>query len=134
MAGYETMSDGHQRNMVLPRRDDQPKPGLYKIRLCRGGPWVAAELRYGPPSDPETGKPLDRSPRWQTFINGREFGNGPTPESAGVYKVWPYGVEIDEAEFRYLLGVSNWAKSHSPQSPEADPDKPVDFLKAPITF
>lgn len=30
--------------MTEPRRIDQPQPGLYRARLVKGGPWVAARM------------------------------------------------------------------------------------------
>lgn len=47
--------------MTAGRVIDQPAPGLYRARLVKGGPWVAARIWRGPPTDPLTGEELERA-------------------------------------------------------------------------
>lgn len=51
-------------------RVDEPRPGFYKTRLVRGGPWVGAQLFWQWPTDPHTGEQLDRSPTMIALVNG----------------------------------------------------------------
>ena len=112
---------------------DKPQPGLFKMRLVRGGPWVAARIFYEPATDPLTGEALDRSYYWRATIDGRLIKEPSTdPFEADVDRVWIYGRPIDQAEFDHLSGVSTWAKEHSPTSPEAEPGKAVNLLTVPI--
>lgn len=99
---------------------DTPTAGFYAMRLVRNGPLVPVRIWYGPPHDPVTGEELDRSHRYQA-----ELGGKPTD----VDRVWPWCAKhpIDEAEYRYMLGVSQWAAEHAPKEPEAQPRQPVDL-------
>lgn len=54
-----------------PRVIDRPTPGLYRTRLVKGGPWVAARIWHGPPSDPLTGEVLERAHALRCEIDGR---------------------------------------------------------------
>lgn len=100
---------------------DQPEAGYYRTRQVRGGPWCAVRIWHGPPVDPHTGEELDRAPRWQATIDGRE---------ADAMYLWPYcgGNRIDEAEYNYLMATSAYAKQHAPDHPAADPMKPIDHM------
>lgn len=48
-----------------------PTPGLYRTRLVKGGPWVAARIWSEPPTDPVTGETLDRSWVLRCSVDGR---------------------------------------------------------------
>lgn len=108
---------------------DQPRPGFFKMRLVKGGPFVGAELRYGPSRDPDTGGILyERSYLWETRINGALARDpSPDPVAAGVFRVWLSGTEIDEEEFRYLIADREWCAKHAPHRPEAQPARKVDL-------
>lgn len=86
---------------------DTPIAGLYRGRMVRGGPWVAVRIWFGPPADPVTGEPLDRSHRWQALRNG---------ESCEVDTVWPYvyGQTCDEGTYETLLQSGRWAAENNP--------------------
>ena len=106
---------------------DQPVAGYYRTRLVRGGPWCAVRIWYGPTHDPETSEPLDRSAHWQATVNGIE---------QDAYEIWPWCCDkpIDEAEFRYLTGLSAHAKTWEPSAPEAQPTKRIDFNRTKPVF
>ena len=118
-----------------PRALAKPEPGFYRVRLIRGGPWVAARISYGPPPDPETGEPLDRSWFWTVEIDGQLYADpSPSWRRAGVDRVWLFGEKITEAEYDYLLAMRHHAVTHEPALPAAQPDKPVDLLRVPTPF
>lgn len=106
---------------------DHPVPGLYKIRLAKDAPWSPVKIVFGPPNDPDTGEPLDRSPRWQCFIRGELY-----PMS----RVWPWCGRwpIEEPEYRYLMALKGWADEHALGAPEANPRAAVDLTKIPPLF
>lgn len=105
----------------------QPTPGFYKIRLTKGGHYVGVRIWFGPPHDPVTGEEMDRSWRWQASANGRYIE---------IDRVWPRcGRDpISQAEHDYLANLQSWAEVHAPNSPQADPRKPIDLLRAPLPF
>lgn len=96
-------------------RVDTPKAGYYKMRLVKGGTWVGVKLWHGPPHDPWSGAILDRSWRWQALVDGKE---------GDPFETWirAAGHPIDEAEYRYLLAHSEWAKVNAP---DLAPDRAV---------
>lgn len=105
--------------MNAPYHVDTPTAGHYAMRLVRNGPLVPVRIWFGPPHDPVTGEELDRSPRYQAQIAGKE---------ADIDRVWPWCAKnpIAENEYRYMLDVSQWATEHAPREPEAKPREPVD--------
>jgi hypothetical protein len=106
---------------------DVPRAGFYKLRLVRGGVHVGVRLWEGPPLDPVTRRPLDRSWRWQACCDGR---------LCPVDRVWPWcvGEPIGEDEYRWLLADRRWARSWAPGLPEANPREPVSFRVIPDPF
>lgn len=106
---------------------DVPEAGFYRTKLVRGGPWCGVRIWFGAPPDPETGEPLDRSPRWQAEINGN---------LADIDQVWPYvaGRFIDEAEYRYLTALSKHAKAWDRSLPEAKPTQAIDINRTRPVF
>jgi len=117
----------------MPEHGD-PVPGFYRIRLVRGGPWVGARITYGPPLDPIDGEELDRSPRWNAFIDGELIGEpGPCPHKAGAFRIWP-AHSISQAEHDYLVATARWARDHAQAEPAANPRQTIDPLTAPVPF
>lgn len=111
-------------------------PLYYAVRLVKNAPRVGVCLEYGIPNDPVTHEPLDRSPRWQCWINGESVsGDTVILEMDGVTKM-PIvnGEKITHQEYAYLLDVARWAAAHAPDSPEANPRKPIDLNTAPTIF
>jgi hypothetical protein len=47
-----------------------------------------------------------------------------------VDRFWPWCARepIDQSEYRFLVASAEWARKHAPESPKANPRKPVDFL------
>lgn len=114
--------------MTEPRHVAQPRPGYYALRLVKDGPFVAAMITHAPTLDPETGEPMDRSPLWSAFIDG-ELVEEPSPDwvAAGVGRIWHAGERVSQEDYDYRLALAAWAREHAPNSPEANPFKPVDY-------
>ena len=106
-------------------------PGTYKLRLVRGGPWVAAELTYGPPLDPETGEPLERSWRWQVRLNGVAYERHDMDEMIWRVHTSP---RIGQAEHDHMVEVARWAREEAPGLPEANERDPVDLRRMESLF
>lgn len=104
---------------------DVPTAGFYRFRLRRGAVPVGIRIWFGAPLDPVTGEEMDRSHRWQAHCNGSYID---------LARVWPGCADepIDEREYRHLCRLQEWGEQHAPDSPQADPTRPVDLLTAPI--
>lgn len=108
-------------------RIDLPRPGFYKMRLCRGGAWSFFRIAYGPAADPETGTPMDRPWLWEVWQDGLQLGRAsPDPVAAGVFPIWIGGRPITEAEYRAGCARAIWAREHRPDLPEARPERRAD--------
>jgi hypothetical protein len=105
---------------------ETPVEGCYRIRLTRGGPFVAVRIWFGPPLDPETGKEMaERGDRWQCRINGSRL--------VPIDRMWPYVARqpISEAEHRKLVRLS---RTMDPKHAFYDPTKAINRLVAPVPF
>ena len=102
--------------------------GLFRCQLVKGGPYIATSMTYAPPTDPDTGETLDRSPRW-TLKRGSEERIEFNPAKFGIVS----GEPISEADYKYLLGVQEWAGS-VPDAPESAPRQKIDFHTARLPF
>lgn len=106
---------------------DTPVAGWYKMRLRSNGVYVGIRIWWGQPLDPIDGSVLDRSFRWNATANGGAID---------LERVWPRcaGDPTTEAEAAYLATLQAWGEQNAPDSPQANPHKPVDFLTAPLPF
>lgn len=111
--------------MTAPRVLSDPQPGFFAVRMVKGGPRVAARIVRSVATDPMTGETLDRSP-----VTWAEIAGKPVE----VDRVWMFGEVIDEAEYRRLTAVAEWARYFSPDDPAAAPDQRIDHLSTPIPF
>lgn len=104
-----------------------PEAGFYRFRMRSGGVYGVVRLRYGPPDDPVTGEPLDRSWRWMADFNG---------ELVDLDRVWPACAKMPttEQEYRRAIARQAWAQEHAPDSAYADPRARHDPLSAPMPF
>jgi hypothetical protein len=115
-------------------RGTNPEPGLFRVRLVRGGPYVAAEIRHEPPKDPVTKEFLERSFYWYAVINGEaEAARGIQPTHK-VEQIWLFGEKIDREMYEWLRADRAWARSWAPGSAEANPRKAIDLGKEPVVF
>lgn len=109
-----------------------PQPGLFRLRLAKGAPFVAARIVHEPSRDPEDGSILDRSPLWRGDING-EIDPNPSPApTEAVWRIWLHGDPIDEAEFTYLSKDAEWARQHAPDDPRARPREKADLRQMKV--
>ena len=98
----------------MPRRTDQPQPGWYTIRLCKGGPPVGAQIIR------------DDDGNWWCSIDDVTYGPNTDPfQIDALTQVHAYGQEVTEAEFRYRIELGRWARQHAPSHPAANPRRPV---------
>lgn len=95
---------------------NQPQSGFFRRKLIKDGPYVPARIWI----DRTTrailcevdGQPADPLDQW-TFLAGRP---------------------VSEADFRFMVAHAAWARQHSPTSPNANPDQPIDPITSPLPF
>lgn len=110
----------------------EPRAGYFKTRMVRNGPFVSAEIRYGPGIDPDTGECMDRGYLWEALIDGKHIRNpSPDPLTAGAIRIWESAIEISEKEFRDMGDAKTWCKHNEPESPHLHPDTKVDLVDLP---
>jgi len=111
-----------------------PVPGHFKIRLRRGGPYVAARISRechctvnggNENAAHEWRSTCDRYPPMFAEADGRY---------TDVERVWVYGTPIPEAEYRYLMANADWARAYAPHLPAARPNETIDLNKTPPIF
>lgn len=115
-------------------RGATPSPGLFKLQLVRGGPYVAARINHAPTRDPLTNEQLDRSWYFEAEIDGASVDEISPSPSATVWQIWEFGVRINDAEHRYLIELASYARQHAPHEPIATPYEPIDLNKIPPLF
>ncbi len=104
----------------MTRAIASPEPGFFRMKLTRGGIFVAAII-WRPcriESNPETFQAVDRWPHLEAEIDGKP---------ADVDRVWTSGRRIPIAEYQFLKADRAWAREWAPQSPEANPRVAIDF-------
>lgn len=114
--------------------DHKPEPCFRQIKRVKGAVWLAARIHRtchctvngGDESAPHPWRDTcDRYPHLAAEIDGK-----PAP----LDRVYAWGEEIDEAEYDYLIADRAHARRHRPESPEANPGRPVDFDTLPPPF
>ena len=118
----------------MSRQIDQPRPGYFKMRIVKGGPFVGAEIRHGPSRDPETGEELERSWLWEALIDGKH-ARPPAcdPMNAGVFRIWESATEISEHEYRFMISDAEWCKQHAPEEPKSKPNAEINLVNLPAS-
>ena len=103
---------------------DEPKCGWYQRRLVKGGPMVPARIWLFSETDTGTGELLDEE-LLQCEVNG---------ERADATEQWSYLAShpITEQQFRYLTALAEYARTHMPTHPLANPREAVDFMTVPL--
>ena len=110
------------------RDPDKPEEGYYALKLVKGGPEVAACILRVPSeavehSLYEWGARADDEPLGISHLD---------PQLAnGVQQVWLFGRRISQQEHDFMLARARHAKLHDPQSPWANPRKPLDLKSIP---
>lgn len=101
---------------------------------------IPVRIWFGPPSDPDTGEDMDRSPRWRVQIGGVEIDNEPVRMGGitfdGLTSFWPSCCTspIDEAEYRYRIERQEWAAEYDPLDPFKDIGGFIDPMSATLPF
>lgn len=111
---------------------DSPKPGYFKTRLVRNGPWIGAKIFKTPCQCTINGGDENEKHIWNESCD-----RYPHPElsaeidgrPANMTRVWEFSTEVDEKEFNYLTSSARWDRQNDPDSPYVTPDKAIDINK-----
>lgn len=111
----------------VARKIDEPRTGYFKIRLCKGGPWVGAII-YRPcpmnPVDWETDPSTWCTPTKETPDLAAEIdGIG----AVDVDRVWLWARDIPHKEWLYLTKSAAWDREFAPDSPAANPYRSINL-------
>lgn len=112
------------RRNEAPRLVDAPEPGIFRLRLVKGGPFVAAKIER------------HSDGRWQAFVNGdpEDEGDHDPVRARSVTRIWNYGVRISEDEYHVLIGTVAWAMANAPDAPEAHPTESINLDRLPPLY
>lgn len=103
---------------------ETPQDGFFKCRLVRGGVWVAARIWRDPEKDFMTGKATGYD-----VVHCEIAG-----KAQNAMAKWDMLARnpISQEDFNYLKATSEWAKQYAPNSSEANPSSPIDWLVEPL--
>lgn len=103
------------------RDPDKPEPGFYALKLVKKGPEVAARIFK---MEALFGQYL-----WGAMIDGEFVGDYvEDPQlQQGVQQIWLFGRKIGLQEYEFMLARAAHAKQHEPNSPWANPRRPIDL-------
>jgi hypothetical protein len=99
-----------------------PRPGWFKMRLVKGGPWLPARIdqdcycTVGCEEAHQWTSACDRHPHLRAVLDGREVT---------LERVWTSGREISEGEHSYLVQALAYDRAHGERSARAD--QPIDL-------
>lgn len=119
-----------------PQRIDEVQAGFYRLQAVRNGPWIAARITIEGNTitlEQDTSPPTVSVGAGDyadlvidAVIEGEAFGH------PIIRAVW-FGVRIERAEYDHLLRTAAWARANQPSHPAANPTKPIDLNRLPIT-
>lgn len=116
------------RDAIKSRQVDRPEPGVWLIRVYKDGPLVPAAIFYPCPwiepgrnvSDAhpnDWGRPADRSRHLRGMVNGLP---------ADPVRIWTSrNDQSDTMDYQVRVAIADWARIYDPESPEANPYKPI---------
>jgi hypothetical protein len=111
-----------------PRRIDEVRPGHYRYRRVKKGPWMPAVVTvedgmiYIVEADARLKVGITADAYADLIVNATMEGTA--FESDLIRVVW-FGEPIDEAEYRHMLTVLAWARENQPDHPMLRPDEPI---------
>ena len=120
--------------MGAPRNIAEPRPGWFKMRLTRGGPWFGAMITDLACCCTPNGGDENKPHRWRASCDRHtpeKLTGEINGEPADVDRIWTTAREITEAEYRYLVADAEWCRTNAPDAPEARPRQAVDLHTLP---
>jgi len=104
------------------RDPDKPEPGYYAVKLVKNGPEVAAKIWRGHLTEGW----------WATDNDGQSAEIHSDPQlNETLQRIWLFGRKISEEEYSFMIARADHAKRFFPNSPWANPMKPLDLKSIP---
>lgn len=103
-----------------------PRPGFYRRKLVKGGPYVGVVIFYACPWNDEC-QPTERSRPLLCMVNGEHADPVQTWE-------WVAGQKISEDEYNYLMADAAHATEFRPTAPRANPRKKIELLECELPW
>ena len=117
---------------ISPRRQTEPVPGYYLLRLCPGGwqvPCIVFEHR-GCYSCEVDGKLIPGS--WTADELENFWPPINSAEDNQVLRISLYGEKCQDAsQYEWRHAMKAWARRNSPHHPSLHPDKPIEIRLLP---
>lgn len=121
---------------MTPRRIDEVRPGHYRYRRVRGGPWLPAVVTiedgmiYVVEADESLRVGITRQSFEDMLVDA--VMNGTAFENNLVRVLW-FGESIDKAEYDHMLSVLAWARENHPEHPMLHPDRPIQMSEVKVS-
>jgi hypothetical protein len=113
--------------MESPREIDDARPGHFKVRLVKRGPWMPARLERDCACTVNGGGDQSVHP-WTDTCDRHQYLRGEIDGmTVDVDRVWLFGEEITEDEFNYLTSSVQWDRENDATSPAARPREAIDL-------
>ncbi len=124
------MAEGQNRMTEPARQLGRPEVGFWRLRLVKGGPLVAACIRWVKttyePDEPSNQMAGTRSPFLAAFVND---------QPVDIERVWhSKGEVIDEQTYHFMCADAAWAVTYAPNEPAARPAERVNIRQLAIPF
>lgn len=100
---------------MIRRQIGEPRPGYYKRRLCKGGPFVSVRFF-------EVDGDIHVEVDGETEHKGKPFD---------PYEEWPLCWPSTEDDHKFFAELRAWATKHKPDHPAARPRSPIDLGAMP---
>ena len=111
---------------------DKPECGTYRIKRAKGGIWTPVLIHrpclctLGREEEHDWIPDCDRYPPLRALVDGWEDVDPMT--------VWNWCRPIPRQEYEFLVADHAWARSHAPDTPQANPRQRVQLGKLPPIF
>jgi hypothetical protein len=87
-----------------PRPINDPAPGLFKMKLVKGGPWVGAAI-------------TKRGGKWQAIVDGVVTGESMNCDPSlnpAIMKIWHWGRDVTPDEYQNLVRPDRSVQAREP--------------------
>src|SRR5215472_7656856 len=121
---------------MTPRRIDQIRPGSYRFRRVRGGPWLPAMvtiedgMAFVVEADETLRVGIEASAYEDLVVQAVMEGRALTHPLLAV--LW-MGEPISPDEYEHMLRLLAWAREHQPDHPLCHPDEPIRLEKVRVS-
>ncbi len=114
----------------------EAKPGFFQVRRSARHPWIAVKIEIIEGQFVLWRDGTQHAETWpvQSILDlfGAEILEDRNAFGHPLLSVWLFGQPISEETYRYRVALGEWARTHAPDHPAANPTRPIDPLTVPI--